>query len=491
MGQMDVEQGNCCGKVDRVLEPAICCWCDLIVGKACCVYNIIFSPFVLCFWSVWIYLCGCLSVLCRRCCLHYCCCLCRWCKCCWMYTDKKFPPEAQSLGEVGGDNARTDSSGQHSMEATWIRAGDFAQSDQGNTMQLFGSKIDVRDICQGALGDCWLLAAMACLAEHEGAIPSLFTSREYDPRGKYKIRLFDGVKNEWELLVLDDYIPCDANAHAQGETRPLFLQPNGNMLWAILLEKAFAKFCGSFAALEGGSTIWALRAMTGDHARTWERKLGASGEIGYSRLDLKNVEDPKDRRKSKLMVSNEEKNSDEMFTILKKYHQYGSVLCASGASGEGGLAKGHAYSILRVCKVKAQKGSEEQRMVQIRNPWGTGEWKGAWRDSHENWTKFPEVAKAVGYKAANDGAFWMSWNDFIKNWEHIGVVDRTIDISTLRYKVDSTSNYPATKGCLNGCSLFWCRCWGCRRLYCPHRSSMETIRSKQRCWSCKRRVMAS
>ena len=28
------------------------------------------------------------------------------------------------------------------------------------------------------------------------------------------------------------------------------------------LEKAFAKFCGSYAALEGGDTVWAIRAMT-------------------------------------------------------------------------------------------------------------------------------------------------------------------------------------------------------------------------------------
>jgi len=399
-----------------------------------------------------------------------------------MFTDKQFKPDPSSLGNVGGDEANK-AAGKSEADVVWLRAGDFAQK-QKETMQLFGERVDARDICQGALGDCWLLAAMACLAEHEGAIESLFYSREHDPRGKYKLRLFNGVKETWESVVVDDFVPCDAGAHARGESRPLFSQPNGNQLWAILLEKAFAKFCGSYANLEGGHTIWALRAMTGDYARMFKKEINGS-TVKFARVDFQNVKDPKDKRKSSFLASTERKNTDEMFTILKRYHQFGSVLCASGASGVGGLHNNHAYSILALCKAK------EHRLVKIRNPWGTGEWKGAWGDGHENWSKYPEVAKAVGYQNKDDGAFWMSWEDFVENWASVGVIDRTIDVSTLRYKVDTRSKYPALKGCVNGCFKYWCRCWGCRRLYCPHRSSEETINAKQCCFKCRRGINAA
>ena len=46
-------------------------------------------------------------------------------------------------------------------------------------------------------------------------------------------------------IVLDDFVPCK-------DHRPCFSSANGNELWVILLEKAWAKLHGSYARIISG-----------------------------------------------------------------------------------------------------------------------------------------------------------------------------------------------------------------------------------------------
>ena len=139
------------------------------------------------------------------------------------------------------------------------------------------------------------MAAMACLAEVRGGIDNLFLTKEFDPRGRYTIQLFDGTadncRGAWRKFTIDDFIPCDKRAWNEGNgvAKPKFSQPNGNELWVMLLEKAFAKLCGSYKNLEAGSTIWALRAMTGDMCRWYEKER--SGGTRWKRQDFVNQAD--------------------------------------------------------------------------------------------------------------------------------------------------------------------------------------------------------
>jgi len=353
-------------------------------------------------------------------------------------------------------------------------------------MQLFSPEIDSRDICQGQLGDCWLLAAIACLAEHDGALQAVFRTKEVNPRGKYVLRLYDGAKEKWEIITIDDHIPCQAAPYeSMGACSPYFSRPKNNELYVMLLEKAFAKFCGGYSALEGGQTIWAIRAMTGDPARQFQQQwLGEKKFDTWQRQDLKNIDDPKDRRRCGMYGQKEEYDNDTMFEIIRKYHSLGSVLSCSGTKGNDGLVSGHAYSILQVRKVNdgfLGIGGKDHKMIQIRNPWGTGEWKGDWSDKSDLWEKNPTVKKALQYEDRDDGAFWMSWSDFVENWARIGVVDRTVDINGMRLHVKDDSDLAPVFACCRGCGYFWCCCQGCKKVYCPHRSSDKTVKVNKGC----------
>eukprot|EP00490_Sorites_sp_Unknown_P019510 CAMPEP_0114658686 /NCGR_PEP_ID=MMETSP0191-20121206/16200_1 /TAXON_ID=126664 /ORGANISM="Sorites sp." /LENGTH=177 /DNA_ID=CAMNT_0001881365 /DNA_START=521 /DNA_END=1051 /DNA_ORIENTATION=- len=129
-------------------------------------------------------------------------------------------------------------------------------------MYLFQNGIEADDVAQGALGDCWLLAAIASLAEFPGAIERCFKNNEKSDRGKYTIKLYDFRLNVRKRVdvVIDDYIPCSKDTN-----EPMFSQAKGNEMWVLLLEKAFAKFCGGYSELKGGHAMWAMQVITGDN----------------------------------------------------------------------------------------------------------------------------------------------------------------------------------------------------------------------------------
>ena len=85
---------------------------------------------------------------------------------------------------------------------------------------------------------------------------------------------------------------------------------------------------------------------------------------------------------------------------------------------EVGLSPGHAYSFLNVYKVNTDKGVE--RLVKLRNPWGNGEYNGAWSDSSKKWTA--STKQQCGYKEnSDDGVFYMSYDDFVKYYVTMGI----------------------------------------------------------------------
>ena len=66
-------------------------------------------------------------------------------------------------------------------------------------------------------------------------------------------------------VVVDDLMPCKSHPDwTEGKAlQPLFARPNGNEIWVLLLEKAFAKLAGAYAHLDGGATARAFLHITG------------------------------------------------------------------------------------------------------------------------------------------------------------------------------------------------------------------------------------
>ncbi|KXH59450.1 calpain family cysteine protease [Colletotrichum salicis] len=68
----------------------------------------------------------------------------------------------------------------------------------------------------------------------------------------------------------------------------------------------------------------------------------------------------------------------------------------------------HAYSVMKAVEM------DGQRLVLLKNPWGKGEWKGAWSDGSKEWT--PEWLQKLKHTFGDDGAFWISYHDLLKKY---------------------------------------------------------------------------
>lgn len=133
----------------------------------------------------------------------------------------------------------------------WARARDKIEPPV-----VCGLGFDPSDVKQGDLGDCWFLAALALVAEpHEGnyrdPLDRLFINTEANEEGVFVVRFWRG--GQWTLVPVDDRFLFST---ARSPERLMkYAQPGGefeNVIWAMLLEKAYAKLRGGFKSMNGG-----------------------------------------------------------------------------------------------------------------------------------------------------------------------------------------------------------------------------------------------
>lgn len=128
-------------------------------------------------------------------------------------------------------------------------------SSSGRGWTVIDAAPSADDIKQQALGDCWLISALALLAERPDLLQVLLPTRQVNAAGAYMVRLcHDG---EWRTVLVDDCLPC---VQPQGGTGfgmpgvPAFAYATRRQLWVSLVEKACAKLYGCYEALEEGNT---------------------------------------------------------------------------------------------------------------------------------------------------------------------------------------------------------------------------------------------
>ncbi|CAN8202812.1 unnamed protein product [Coccothraustes coccothraustes] len=338
-----------------------------------------------------------------------------------LFQDPSFPAGPTALGyrELGPRSHKT-------QGVVWRRPTELCSNPQ-----FIAGGATRTDICQGALGDCWLLAAIASLTLNEEILARV-VPKDQSFQDKYAgIFHFQFWQyGEWVDVVVDDRLPTK-----NGEL--LFVHSaEGSEFWSALLEKAYAKLNGSYESLSGGTTTEGFEDFTGGIAEWYELQ----------------------------------KPPPNLFKIIQKALQKGSLLgCSiditSAAETEAvtsqKLVKGHAYSVTGAEQVNFR--GTVQKLIRIRNPWGEVEWTGKWNDNCPNWSGVdPEVRERLT-RRHEDGEFWMAFNDFLRHYSRLEICNLTPDtLASDRYKkwslqkLDGNWRRGATAGgCRNYPNTFW------------------------------------
>uniref|UniRef100_A0A3B5RET2 Calpain-3 n=1 Tax=Xiphophorus maculatus TaxID=8083 RepID=A0A3B5RET2_XIPMA len=250
------------------------------------------------------------------------------------------------------------------------------------------------DICQGTLGDCWLLAAIACLTLNEKLLYRVIPPEQSFTENYAGIFHFQFWRyGEWIDVVVDDRIPtCDNQLVFTKSFRK-------NEFWSALLEKAYAKLHGSYEALKGGNTLEAMEDFTGGVTEFFE--------LSEAPADL--------------------------FTIMRKALERGSLMGSSidvSTRTDQGLVRGHAYSIIGLEEVqqKFHLNDSRIRLIRLRNPWGFVLWKGRWSAKSDEWSTISTADREnLKKQTVETSEFWMSFDEFKKTFTKLEMCNLTPD----------------------------------------------------------------
>ncbi|KAL1787095.1 calpain-3 isoform X1 [Sigmodon hispidus] len=375
-----------------------------------------------------------------------------------LYVDPEFPPDETSLFY----------SQKFPIQFVWKRPPEICE----NPRFIIGGA-NRTDICQGDLGDCWFLAAIACLTLNERLLFRVIPHDQSFTENYAGIFHFQFWRyGDWVDVVIDDCLPTYNN-------QLVFTKSNHrNEFWSALLEKAYAKLHGSYEALKGGNTTEAMEDFTGGVTEFFEIKDAPSDMYKIMRKAIErgslmgcSIDDG-----TNMTYGTSPSGLNMRELIARMVRNMDNSLLRDSNLGPGdsddrpsrtivpvqyetrmacGLVKGHAYSVTGL--EEALFKGEKVKLVRLRNPWGQVEWNGSWSDGWKDWSFVDKDEKArLQHQVTEDGEFWMSYDDFVYHFTKLEICNLTAD--ALESDKLQTWTVSVNEGrWVRGCSAGGCR----------------------------------
>ncbi len=245
------------------------------------------------------------------------------------------------------------------LNADAIASNDIQYQDIEGDIFVDGAALT--DVQQGAAGDCYFVAALASIVEHN---PEMLENMITDNQnGTYTVS-FGGDLGD---VTVDD----DFAVYQNGNTVYAGTDSGaGTELWVAIIEKAFAQANGSYEAIESGNAAVAIGQITGQTSFT------SSHPSNFQPADLQASLANNQSITASSLSSNNGKKEETAF----------------------GIVTSHAYVVTDV-----QQNANGKWVVTVYNPWGN------------------DGRGSVAITGADDGFIEMSYEEFSANFREVQV----------------------------------------------------------------------
>eukprot|EP01006_Ploeotia_vitrea_P047023 TRINITY_DN67080_c6_g6_i1.p1 TRINITY_DN67080_c6_g6~~TRINITY_DN67080_c6_g6_i1.p1 ORF type:complete len:707 (-),score=79.01 TRINITY_DN67080_c6_g6_i1:242-2299(-) len=270
---------------------------------------------------------------------------------------------------------------------------------------------------EGIFDDGFFWTAVSMVVLNRTAFENLFVSTEHADIGMYTFQFYrvairDNEASSWKCVTIDDQIPCSA------DMQPVIGKSfDPDELWTIFLQKAYAKFLGSYSLLHTGDTWEAAVHLTGGKPRlhNWDVEqvsipttctvwwmLNEGYRLGLMQSLVFLDKDEQDQGPGtgiRLLPhfgdDEDARDDDEIF------HEWNQTACTP----------------LQTYHVTSQGPNQGLQLVKLRNSFGDFEWNGDWSNESDLWTK--DMREMLNHRANDDYTTWMKMDDVVRQYNTI------------------------------------------------------------------------
>lgn len=299
-------------------------------------------------------------------------------------------------------------------------------SKSKNSCLFLKDPLDISDISQGMIGDCWFLAGIVAIIKFSDGTKMIKDLMRDCGDGYVVVRLFDGAGLPHFIKVKK------SRASFMGSNRAGVTGVSTTGFWPVVLEKAACCFVKAtnrktidtdnptMANLEGGHSSEVFQMLFGvsvatikvsndlqthrsgwrDGAYTTVKKAGPSGSGIYI---------PEQDALFREITAKLQDNSPVAFSTKENLGKADSKGHSSGESKVQGMVASHAYAVIETFE---ETVLARRKWIKVANPWGEGSWTSYGRGYREVASKIAGQMPTLQPKEEKAGAFWMEFSDF-------------------------------------------------------------------------------